>query len=103
MSHRVERFSSTLKQNMADILLNDINNPHLKSVTITNVVISPDLKNARVFVTSSPGVTEGESTDCLGLLERAKGFIRKTLARKMYLKYVPNLFFIMDDTMDETE
>lgn len=97
MSHRIERFSSTLKQSLADILMNDVNNPHLKAVSITAVRVSPDLKKARVYVTSSSGE---KMEDIIMHLDRARGFIKRTLAQRMYLKYVPEFFFVIDENMD---
>ena len=99
MSHRIERFSSTLRHSLADILMNDINNPHLKSVSITDVRVSPDLKKARVYITSSSGE---KMQDIIHHLEHARGFIKKILAQRMYLKYVPEFLFLIDDSMDST-
>jgi ribosome-binding factor A len=94
MSHRVERFTSTLRHSLTDILLNDVNNPHLKSVFITDVTVSPDLKRARVFVSAAGADTTDQLDDLIRRLERAGGFIKKTLGRKMYLKYIPELIFV---------
>jgi ribosome-binding factor A len=94
MSHRVERFSSTLKQCIADILMNEMNNPKLKNVVISDVIVSDDLKKARVFVSSTAGDVDG----VLAGLEKARGFIKRSLGKRMYLKYVPELFFIKDET-----
>ncbi len=102
MSHRIERFSSTLKQCLADILLNDAGNPHLKFVVITDIVVHPDLKKARVFITIPGGVDSSDSGDTIDdvirQLEHAKGYIKKILAQKMYLRYVPELVFIPTPT-----
>ncbi len=103
MSHRIERFSSTLQHSLADILLNDVNDPHLKSVSITEVLVSPDLKKARVFVSHAAGSEQEDPGELLGRLERAKGFIKRTLARRMYLKYVPELFFVNDDRSESPD
>ena len=97
MSHRIGRFSSTLKQNLADIIINDINNPHLKSISITEVIVSPDLKKARVYVSCATGDDPKgghDINDLIRQLTRARGFIKRNLAQRMYLKYVPELFFI---------
>jgi ribosome-binding factor A len=107
MSHRKERFSSTLRQCLADILLKDMNDPLLKSVFISDVIVSPDLKKARVFVSSSPlpGFNDGIDPDPESDLDRlvprltnAKGYIKRALAERMYLKYMPDLVFIKDET-----
>ncbi|MCX6583542.1 MAG: 30S ribosome-binding factor RbfA [Candidatus Aminicenantes bacterium] len=103
MSHRIERFSSTLKQRLADILLNDAGNPHLKFVVITDIVVNPDLKKARVFITI-PGADSGGSDDAIDAvirqLDHAKGYIKKILAQKMYLRYVPELVFVPTPIID---
>lgn len=78
-------------------MVNDINNPHLKFVSITEVIVSPDLRKAHVYVTcATGGDLDGghDIEDLIRQLTRAKGFIKRTLAQRMYLKYVPELFFI---------
>lgn len=90
MSHRLERFSSTLKQCIADILANEIQNPSLKSVIISDIIVEHDLRSARVFV-SSPA---GNLTDIVQQLNGAKGFIKRSIGKQMYLKYVPDIKFL---------
>ena len=106
MSHRIERFSSTLKHCLADILLNDAGNPHLKFVVITDILVNPDLKKARIFITI-PGGGSGDSGDTIDTvirqLDHAKGYIKKILAQKMYLRYVPELIFIPAPTFDSSD
>lgn len=103
MSHRIERFSSTLKHSLADILLNDAGNPHLKFVVITDILVNPDLKKARVFI-SIPGGAGGDTIDTvIRQLDHAKGYIKKLLAQKMYLRYVPDLVFIPAPTFGATD
>lgn len=98
MSHRIERFSSTLRHTLADILMNEVDNPHLRAVTITAVSVSPDLKKARIFVAAAGGDEDTEAV--IRHLDKARGFIKRSLARRMYLKYVPQLFFIDNDKID---
>ena len=97
LSYRVEKFSSTLKQCLADILLNESNNPQFKSISISDVLVSPDLKKAKIFVCSS----RLEPGDLIEKLTAARGFIKKYLAKKMYLKYMPELYFIQNDTNEK--
>jgi len=94
MSYRVERFSSTLKQHLADILSTEIENPHLRTVSIYDVVVSPDLKKARIYVSSLKLAPD----DLVQKLTQARGFIKKILADRMYLKYMPELIFVFYDT-----
>ncbi len=91
MSSRIERFSSTLKNAIADILLHEVQNPHLKLAVIMDIIVTPDLKKARIFIDTLPGVTHA---DAIRELDRARGFIKKKLAQKMVLKYMPELYFL---------
>jgi len=101
MSYRVERFSSTLKQCLADILVNEMDNPKLKTVVISEVIAASDLKKARIFVSSlSPQPNDGD--EMVAILTKAKGFIKRALTKRMYLKYVPELVFIKDETANLT-
>jgi ribosome-binding factor A len=107
MSHRKERFTSTLRQCLADIMLKDMNDPLLKSVFISDVIVSPDLKKAKIFVSSAPAPGFGDGIDPLPesdldqlvpRLTKAKGFVKRALGGRMYLKYIPELTFIKDET-----
>lgn len=97
MSYRVERFSSTLKHCLADILLHEVKNPHLKSVLISDIIVSSDLKKAKIFVRSDKLNTD----DLILQLTGARGFIKKSLAKKMYLKYMPELFFFRNEICEK--
>ncbi|MEN8152500.1 MAG: 30S ribosome-binding factor RbfA [Acidobacteriota bacterium] len=96
MPFRVEKFSSTLKNSLAEILLNKLNDPDLKIVSISNIVVSRDLKLAKIFV-STIGI---ETEELLKKLNKAKGFIKKELSRSMHLKYIPELQFYFDSAFE---
>jgi ribosome-binding factor A len=112
MSHRKERFSSTLKQNLADILMREIDDPFLKYVFISDIIMSPDLKKASVFISSAltpsnsndtGSVPEADLDEVVSRLTHAKGFIKRALAGRMYLKYVPDLVFIKYESIRKQE
>jgi ribosome-binding factor A len=67
-------------------------------VTVTEVRMSPDLRNADAFVIPLGGDDGGAA---VAALTRAKSFLRRQVARTVSLKYVPDIFFIADDTFDE--
>lgn len=93
MSYRIQRFSSTLKYSLGEILLHDLQNPEFRLISITEVSVSKDLKKARVFV-SSPS----DNIDKVMIqLQKAKGFIKRLLPEKMKLRYIPELEFHPDD------
>ena len=98
MAYRLEKVSSTLKHCLAEILLYEINDSHLRQVLIKEVLVSDDLKKARIFISSISGSID----ELMPKLEKAKGFFKKTLAKKMYLKYIPDLIFVNECDLEKT-
>jgi len=96
MSFRVEKVASTLKNAIANILLNRMSDPELKSVSVSEVVLSGDIKIARVYVSSY----DSDPDTIVAKLNRAKGYIRKELSRSVYLKYLPYLHFFYDSAFE---
>lgn len=70
---------------------------HGVSVTVTEVRISPDLKNATVFIVPLGG---GDPTGALEALDRAKAFLRHRVAERVRLRYAPTLTFKADESFD---
>jgi ribosome-binding factor A len=71
---------------------------HGKSITVTEVRISPDLKAATAFVAPLGGEEMAKTATALN---RAAGFIRGRLAREVELRVMPTLRFVPDDSYDE--
>jgi ribosome-binding factor A len=71
---------------------------HGKSITITEVRISPDLKNATAFAAPLGGEDMNKTIEALN---RAAGFLRGRLSREVELRHTPSLRFISDDSYDE--
>jgi ribosome-binding factor A len=69
-----------------------------KSITITEVRISPDLKNATAFAAPLGGSDMDKTIEALN---RAAGFLRGRLSREIDMRYTPILRFISDDSYDE--
>lgn len=98
MSHRKERFSSTLRQNLAEILQMEMNNPLFKSIYISRVQVSPDLKKAWINIQSLQIQEKNNPEELISQLIKAKGFIKKQLGKRMYLKYIPDIEFLKEDS-----
>lgn len=100
-SQRQLRVGEELRHIIAGVIeRGDFRDPDLQGrlITVTEVRISPDLRNATVFVTPLGG---GDVTGVLGGLKRAKAFLRHELARSMGLRLVPDLSFEADTSFDE--
>ncbi|MCL2150173.1 MAG: 30S ribosome-binding factor RbfA [Dehalococcoidia bacterium] len=100
MSHRVERVNSLIRHELSELLRREIKDPALSGmISITAVETASDLKYAKVFVSSLGGVTERD--EVLGGLRRAGGFIRTELAKDLDLRYVPELDFRWDESLEQ--
>jgi ribosome-binding factor A len=86
-----------LRERIALILLNKCADPRLKELTITEVEMSPDLKQARVFYALREGVEAGEVK---AALVKALGFLKQELAREHLLRMMPEFSFVPDEGLD---
>jgi ribosome-binding factor A len=77
-------------------MLMEMNNPLLKSIFITDVVAADDLKKATIFVSSTSVTEVGDIDSLMSQLTKAKGFLKRNLAKRMVLKYIPELLFIYE-------
>lgn len=91
---RADRVADQIRMEVADILMRRTKDPRLRSVTVTDVLLSNDLRLARVYVTTIVG-EEGEREVFAGLT-RANGFIRTELGRRLAIRHIPELIFVKD-------
>ncbi|MCS7053336.1 MAG: 30S ribosome-binding factor RbfA [Ignavibacterium sp.] len=99
-SHRIDKVENLIKHELSLILLHKVKDVDLGFLTLTNVRVSPDLRIASVYFS----VFEKEKREIV--LERIKqkaGFIRTELAQRINLRFVPELRFFIDDTLDYVE
>lgn len=100
MSHRIEKFENLVKEEISLIFLFKLRDPLLGFVTITNVKVSPDLKIAKIYLS----VFEKEKREeILNKITGQSKFIRSELASRIRVKFVPELKFFIDDTIDYVE
>jgi ribosome-binding factor A len=94
--HRVERVAAQLRQEISQIIIRDLKDPRVGMATITDVKLSPDLRNAIVKV-SVVGDTDARRSAINGL-GHAKGFIRRELGSRLSnLRFAPDLHFQLDE------
>lgn len=92
-TRRQERVASLFEAAISDILRRDLHLDTATFVSVSEVEMSGDLRLARVYFRIF-GQTSPNKV--LSYLEKRKGFIRKTLASKVNLKYNPELIFLLD-------
>jgi ribosome-binding factor A len=99
-SYRTDKVERLIKEEVSNIFLQKLQNPDFGFLTITNVKISPDLKQAKVYIS----VFEKEKRELvLDKIHAKVGFIRSELAHRIRIKFTPELKFFLDDTLDYVE
>ena len=93
-SRRPEQVAETLRQVIAEGLTRDVRDPRVGFVTVTGVLVTPDLSHARIMV-SVPGDEAAQSRALEGLASAA-GFLRSRAARALSTRTVPELHFELD-------
>lgn len=88
-TYRPERVSKEIMRVLNEVIRDDINDPRLSNLVILDVEISSDLKRAKIFYTQ---IKEEEKIEMI--IEKAKNFIRRKIAEKIELKFMPEIFFI---------
>ena len=101
MANNKQRIDSLLQKEISTILQQDISDPKLGFVTVSEVRVSSDYSIARVYV-SFLGKNY-KKRDGLETLRRSKGYIKSLLAQRLKLRKIPNLEFIVDDSLDRVE
>ena len=95
---RADRVGGLIQQVLSNILKKDIKDPRLKMATITGVEVSRDLKQARIYFTTTGGIQK--KGDTIKGFSSAHGFIKRTLAQELDLKYMPNIKFFYDESLE---
>lgn len=97
MSRRQIRVAELLREEVAEIL-QKMKDPRVGFASITRVEVSPDLRHARVMVSVLGDPEARERT--LEALESARGYIRATLAERLHLRFVPEVVFSLDRSIE---
>ena len=90
---RVEKLQEAIKQELSKILLQDIKDPRIKFVTVTD-----DISQAKVYV--SLYGTEKDQEEAWQGLNKAVGYMRTEIAKRIRLRFAPALIFAKDTSME---
>ena len=103
VSQRQLRVGEMVKQALSMIFLREeakIIDLDTKSITVTEVSMSPDLKSAKIFIIPLGGK---DTEIVINKLKEFSFVIRKVLSKKIVVKFMPKLFFVNDDSFDYAE
>ena len=93
------KVAGLLKEELSSILRSEVKDPRIGFVTITEVVVSDDLRNARVYV--SVLGDEIQKATSLKTLAQACAFIQNELGARVRLKFLPKLKFYLDESWEK--
>ena len=93
---RADRLSDLLRSEISLILRDEVKDPRLEGLTIIKVDLSKDIKNAYVFFSPLNSFNDKEFSEIEDGLQKAKGFIRSALGRRIKIKRLPELSFERD-------
>ncbi|MDO4501457.1 MAG: 30S ribosome-binding factor RbfA [Erysipelotrichaceae bacterium] len=94
---RAEKLDSLLMKEISSIIMFDLNNPEIGFCTVSEVRLSPDLSHAKVYV-SFFGKNYG-----IAALKKSKGFVKSQLAKRLKLRKIPDIDFVVDDTLEKVD
>ncbi len=101
MSIRTERVAQLIKQQISETLTRDIETEGYGLLTVTDVMVTPDLRIAKVYVSHFHSGKSDE--DVLGFLDEHARAIRMAVGKSVRLKFTPELRFYIDQTLDKVE
>lgn len=94
-THRVERVSEALREELGELIAYELSDPRIgDATTVTEVLVSPDMRHAQIRLHLSEKPREQEDT--IRALEGARHFLRRQLAERLNLFRVPELHFESD-------
>ena len=98
---RIEKLQELIKQEMGKMLLTDIKDPRIGFVTVTEVEMTGDLREAKIYV-SIMGNDEQIKSSWEGL-NSALGFIRREIGKRIKIRFTPEISFALDKSLDYSE
>lgn len=98
-SLRLAKVKELIKEEVSNIILTEIKDPRIGIVTLTDIYLSPDLRSCKIFV-STLGSDE-ESQMSVSILNKAAGYIRHHIKKRMRIKFIPEFSFEFDPSIKE--
>jgi ribosome-binding factor A len=93
-SHRVERVAEALREELGELIAYELSDPRITEATVTEVLVSPDMRHAQVRLHLAPDPDEQRAT--LKALDGARHLLRRQLAERLTLFRIPELHFEPD-------
>jgi len=98
MSKRAQKVGDLIREEIAVLLLRKIRDPRLEGVSITGIDMTNDLRLARIYIRMFD--SGDKQLKALKALKKASGFIKYEMGRTLNLRYIPELQFIIDPSLE---
>ena len=95
---RSDRVSDLLKEEISQLLLREVKDPHIGFITITDVEVSKDLQIAKVYYTILGD--ERQLRKSAQALNRVSRFIKRQLGKRLRMRYIPDIIFRYDHSLE---
>jgi ribosome-binding factor A len=101
MTIKQDRMAEQIRSILSELLLREVADPRLQGVTVTEVGLDRELMFADVYVNALGD--ESRQNDVMSGLERANGFLRREVGKRVRIRHTPELHFHWDVTLERGE
>lgn len=98
MAYRPERLAEVIKKEVSKLMRDELKDPRIGFATVTSVEVSSDLRHVKIFVSVYGSDKERQTT--MAALQRAQGFVRNELGRRIRIRHAPEVIFKLDESID---
>ena len=98
---RVEKVQELMKQEISDLIFNELKDPRIGFVTVTSVACTEDLREAKIYV--SVMGDEKKARDTLNGLNSSLGFVRREIGKRIRLRFTPEISFALDTSLNYSD
>ncbi len=95
---RKERVSEQIRREVADLIRTELKDPRVGMISITDVEVTADYAHAKIFFSSMSG-SENLAEIMTGL-QKASGFLRRELGKRISIHMTPQLHFVFDQSLE---
>src|SRR5690625_1754139 len=97
---RKRRVSEQIKRELSQLIRDEIKDPRVIMASVTAADVSPDLRNARIFISTLELAEGADREQAVRVLNNAAGFLRHELGKNLRLRRIPELHFLVDDSLE---
>ena len=95
---RRDRLAEQIRRELAEVIRTELRDPRVGMISLTDVQVSPDYAHAKIFFSSLAGSDTLESVQ--EGLEKAAGFLRSELGKRISIHMTPQLHFVFDESLE---